>query len=146
MERFWAKVKKGNDEDCWEWQGSRNTGGYGWFWLGSKPCGAHRVSYQLAKGSIPDGLEICHNCNNRLCVNPMHLRADTRKANMQDAILAGTKVMASKLPTKLNPDKVRLIRRLYLAGVENKTQAAFFGVSTTTISLIARHKKWKHVR
>ncbi len=77
-ERFWAKVDA--DGDCWEWTGYRTAAGYGEFWRG-RPEKAHRVSYELLVGEIPDGLQIDHLCRNRCCVNPDHLEPVTQIIN-----------------------------------------------------------------
>ena len=72
-ERFISKVMF--TESCWIWTGPPANGGYGTFWLERKrPVGAHRMSYMLHKGGIPDGLTIDHLCNVPACVNPAHLQ------------------------------------------------------------------------
>ncbi len=83
--RFWAKVEKRSDDECWFWMASRDGNGYGQF-LGRR---AHRVSWSLVNGPIPDGLYICHRCDNPPCVNPRHLWADTPGANFRDMVLKG---------------------------------------------------------
>lgn len=82
-ERFWAKVKKG--DGCWEWQASLTGSGYGQFSIGYglSMRGAHRMSYELAYGDIPQGMDIDHVCHNKICVRPDHLRVATRKQNME---------------------------------------------------------------
>jgi hypothetical protein len=79
-ERFWAKVDKGDEHDCWEWTAFRDPDGYGR--LDSGP--AHRYSYKLAVGPIPQGMFIDHRCRNRGCVNPSHLRLATNKQNSEN--------------------------------------------------------------
>ena len=82
-QRFWSKVNKGTPNGCWEWTGYITPQGYGLFWDGKKPNTTHRVSWGLANGPIPDGMDIDHRCANRKCANPEHLRVTTRSQNMQ---------------------------------------------------------------
>lgn len=83
-ERFWPKVNK--TDGCWEWTGSRFNYGHGQFSIGGKSVCAHRVSFELANGPIPDGLVIDHICHNPPCVNPAHLRAVTQKQNIENQL------------------------------------------------------------
>jgi hypothetical protein len=81
-ERFWAKVEK--TEGCWEWTASKWASGYGQISVGRRMEAAHRVSYELAFGAIPDGLAVDHICRNKGCVRPSHLRPATHKQNMEN--------------------------------------------------------------
>lgn len=76
-ERFWGWVDK--SDNCWEWVGSKHSSGYGKF---ASVLLAHRYSYELHKGKIPEGLQIDHICFNKSCVNPEHLEAVTPRTNM----------------------------------------------------------------
>lgn len=81
MDRFWAKVDK-QDDGCWLWTAGGN-GRYGRFYFGGVNTYAHRVSYELCVGPIPDGLVIDHLCRNTMCVRPDHLEAVTQKENLR---------------------------------------------------------------
>lgn len=88
--RFWSKVNKGGPVPdgrpeigpCWEWTSGRTAAGYGRFYLAKrKPVYAHRYTWELLRGSIPDGLQIDHLCRNRACCNPDHLEPVTNREN-----------------------------------------------------------------
>ena len=81
-ERFWDKVVKHRSDDCWNWIAAKDQEGYGQFWAGTKPIKAHRFSYEMLNGHIPEGLVIDHLCRNPSCVNPAHLEAVTDRVNL----------------------------------------------------------------
>lgn len=88
-ERFWDKVTK--TETCWTWSAKKDKNGYGRF----SPSGetsqlpAHRFSWELHNGPIPEGLLVCHHCDNPECTNPSHLFLGTPQDNMTDKVLKG---------------------------------------------------------
>ncbi len=101
MDRFFSKVEK--TESCWNWIAAiRGKSGYGAFRLNGKTQSAHRVSYVLHKGEIPEDLLICHSCDNRRCVNPNHLFICTYYENMQDCKNKGRIVTPKGYGFKVN--------------------------------------------
>ena len=96
-ERFWAKVDRRGPDECWPWLAGQNGYGYGDFWNGRRLIRAHRFSYEMAHGSIPDGMDSDHTCHNRAveqalcaggttcphraCVNPAHIEIVPRRIN-----------------------------------------------------------------
>ena len=79
--RFWARVVRRGVDQCWPWNGSRQTQGYGRMEVRGRALAAHRLSYMLNIGSIPEGAVIDHLCRNKACVNPAHLEAVTLSVN-----------------------------------------------------------------
>ena len=89
-ERFARYLSPGAPEDCWEWRGQFNACGYGKFRLTPNSMNlAHRVAWQIAHGPIPDGLHVCHHCDNPPCCNPAHLFLGTHGDNMRDREIKG---------------------------------------------------------
>ncbi len=93
-DRFMSKVKK--TESCWLWTAYTNKWGYGTIKILGKMRLAHRVSFTLFRCPIPEGLLVCHTCDNPPCVNPDHLWLGTDKDNASDCLSKGRNPQAAK--------------------------------------------------
>ena len=148
-DRLLSRVKISNPDDCWEWQGYRNKRGYGQ--LGGKNGFAHRVSWVVHNGEIPENLHVCHKCDNPSCVNPRHLFLGTRSDNMQDASRKGrmntTHLSFASDEThqasKLSNAQVRLIRS---GKIKPSILAKQFGVHEATVYRAKRGATFQDVR
>lgn len=138
---------------CWEWTGSKR-GEYGRMIIGSRTDGtrrsasAHRVSYELAYGEIPNGMEICHKCDNPCCVNPIHLFAGTRKDNIDDRERKGRNNPPKgekHAKAKLTEVDVLIIRTKRLQGVSFGKLAEEYGVCKKTIQDAVSGKNWSYL-
>lgn len=143
---FWSSA--GAPDACWEWTGTRGAGGYGMIWLRQRVVLAHRVAWELTHGPIPDGLFVCHHCDNRPCINPAHLFLGTSADNTADRHAKGRSRAAlgeANGNAKLTPEDVRAIRTAFESGVSQGALGRQYGLWQTTVSDIVRGKTWKHV-
>lgn len=112
--RFWAKVELNHETGCWKWRGAVNSRGYGQFALDTVSKSAHRVSYQLHVGAIPEDLQLDHLCGNKRCVNPLHLEPVTAAENLARARAGG--LIHPSLISQANAAKTHCKRGHPLAG------------------------------
>jgi len=138
QERFEQRVSK--TDGCWEWIGAKRGNGYGEIGVGKgiSPIGAHRLAYELYVGPIPDGLNVCHHCDNPPCVNPDHLFLGNQADNSQDAAAKGRYSHGNL--TQYRVDEIR--QRHQADGITQRQLADEYGVHYSTISLIVNRKRW----
>lgn len=149
-DRFWRFVEK--TDGCWNWTGrSLNKKGYGQIGMGGKGAKhitAHRLSYIIHNGNIPEGMIILHSCDNPNCVNPSHLRSGTQSENILEAIAKGRKT-PPKLPYhsgETHPSaKITELqaREIKFSGRPLKDLSKEFGLSYTTVRRIRAGIIWK---
>jgi len=156
LETFRSRIQSHSAEDsagCWIWQRSIGHNGYGKIGVGGgKTEGAHRASYMAFRGEVPTGMDVCHSCDVRACVNPAHLFLGTRSENLQDASRKGRMATEPRLrgaehhSAKLNDASVPIILARLRAGEPKARIARDFNVSDRTILLIGRNQTWTHIR
>lgn len=167
--RFWLKVADASSEDCWLWEGGTTTGfGYGVIKVAGKNRQAHRMSWELAHGPIPAGMEVCHNCpggDNPRCVNPAHLWLGTHAQNMADMAAKG-RAPGGRSPglrnarhthpettargeangnSRLTSDQIREIRARRAGGETLRSIGVAFGVTRQAIRYVVSGETWRHV-
>lgn len=161
--RFWNKVNKNGTIPnhmpelgrCWIWTGCALLKGYGQIRIGgvgSPMHLAHRVSWIIAHGAIPDGFNVLHKCDNSGCVRPDHLWIGTQMDNVVDMISKGRQNTALRAKgmangnAKLTDEDVMIIRAMYVRNECGYARISkLFGVSTQAIRSIILNLGWKHL-
>jgi hypothetical protein len=143
--RFWRHVNK--TDSCWEWVGRKHKFGYGVIVVDGKSKRASRVVWELTNGTIPEGLEVCHKCDNPPCVNPSHLFLGTHADNMKDMVkkgrvnaLCGENNINAKL-TWSQVSEIREVLKSYHHGLYREL-ARKYGVDQKIIHCIRDNKIW----
>lgn len=161
VERFWSGVNKfGHPKGCWIWTRYRDEDGYGHFNIHRKDILAHRFSWMIHNSlPIPDGMLICHDCDNPPCVNPDHLFIGTHQDNRQDAVNKGRTAKGDKSGMRLHPgllqgekhgnaklttEQVIEIRRLKHT-LSSRQLSERHGVTQAYIRAIILGLSWKHI-
>ena len=157
---FWGRVNKLGPlhpvlkTRCWEWQGTKlkcKNGNYGRLLVSKKLVLAHRYSYSINVGPIPDGLNVCHHCDNPTCVRPSHLFVGSPRDNADDRDNKGRQIPRKGedfTHSKLIEEDVRFIRKNYIPRhpvFGSRAMARRFGVSSTVVKWVRQGRIWKHV-
>jgi len=160
VERFWEKVQK--TDSCWMWTASKRYKGYGAFIWKDKDGRiiqgrAHRFSWTIHKGDIPEGIFVLHHCDQPACVNPEHLFLGTNQDNVNDKMKKGRHVKAETYGpgkykrgkdhhrTKLTSDTILRIRNDY-PSLSFSRIAKKYSISISHAYAIVKRKAWKHVK
>ena len=145
VDRFDAKWISEPNSGCWLWIGASSPSGYGNFAVGRRQIGAHRFSWDMRRGPIPEGMHVCHKCDVPACVNPDHLFLGTVEDNMNDMKRKGRAAKPrgeASAYAKISEATARSIK--YSIGTLVSV-AAQYGVSTASVWKIRRGDNWGHV-
>lgn len=150
IKRFWNKVDKKGDDDCWGWFAMLDSFGYGKMRLNKMMVSAHRISYLIANGYLPEApLIIRHKCKTKVCINPNHLETGTHLENMGDKIRDGSQYKPSgekHSMCKLSEAQVLEIRKKYIPWkYSTRKLAKEYNVSQVEIYRIIKRETWAHI-
>lgn len=150
---FWMYASVGEKNECWIWTGPKSNFGHGSFISGySGHVQAHRISWEIHRGKIPEGLCVCHDCpggDNPACVNPEHLWLGTKAENSRDRDEKGRHVALygeNANGAKLTEENVSEIRRRAKLGEPCARMDKEFSISPGYAWRIVNRKSWNHVR
>lgn len=159
--RLMSKVSK--TDSCWNWTGCIHyRNGYGKTSFKGRSIYTHQVSFLVYKGEIPEGLEVCHSCDNRVCLNPSHLWLGTQLDNMNDMRVKGRAASGDNSGARKHPEKIPRgeshgssklteiqvceIREKFSEGRTTQRELSRqYGVHFSAISAIILRKKWAHI-
>lgn len=149
VQRLAANVITDPETGCWNWKAGKDTHGYGQMNANGRKRLAHRISFEVHRGLIPEGKCVCHRCDNPACINPDHLFIGTQAENVADMIAKRRDRKASQKgeahgQAKLTEADVIAIRSN--AHSSQSDLAARYGVSPSQIGNIRRGKRWTHVQ
>lgn len=146
-DKFFSFVAVKNIDECWEWTGSKDGGGYGIFPNSKfKETKSHRIAWEIEFGEVPDSLWVLHECDNASCVNPYHLFLGTNADNIQDKV---KKERQSRLfgerngMSKMNKEKVQEMRSLYATrNYSYRDLVRLFNISQAQVARIIKRESW----
>ncbi len=138
--QFYSQIDKSNE--CWEWSGTLNMGGYGKY----RGINASKVMWEYEYGKVLNGLQVCHSCDNRKCVTPSHLFLGSIADNMADKVKKNRQAKGSKIGSSvLDEEQVYQIRKIRLEGKKYKEICEIFQIDFYMVRKICKNSTWKHV-
>lgn len=163
--RFWGRaILTANQNNCWYWQGAKDTAGYGSFSVGGINYTSNRFAYFLYHNADPKIMHVLHKCDNKTCVNPNHLFLGTNYDNVLDKMAKGRQgrpigalsgasthpekiLRGSKIGTsKLIESDIIIIRTKYLNGnISTYALAKEYNMTQSNMWAIVNKKIWKHI-
>ncbi len=146
-ETFRRKIDFSNEQGCWTWRGWGDKWGYGYISFNRRKYLAHRASYELFVGEIPEGMFILHECDNPSCVRPAHLSVGTQKDNLDGMARRGRSLSGERHNmVKLKSSDVLSIRQYHKEGLLSQQAIAnLYNVNQTAVSKIIRGETWKNI-
>lgn len=146
-QNFWPKaILTANPDKCWNWRKPKKSNGYGYCFYQGKNWRAHRLAWLFTYNRKPKGL-ILHSCDNRACVNPVHLREGTYKDNAQDKVDRDRQAKGEGHGNaKLNNKIVRSIRQMFTNGLSRSEIARNLKVGRYSVNRVCSRKSWTHVQ
>lgn len=140
------------EDGCWMFLGPWNSFGYGHLSYDGQIFRAHRISYELHCGPVPEGKMVLHKCDHRYCVNPEHLFIGTAQDNVTDMVNKSRDIFGENFgenngQAKLTEDEVLQIKRLLASGYHSQSEIGdMFGVSRGAVKQIKTGKTWRHLQ
>lgn len=145
-DRFWSKVDRRGDDDCWNWTANSHQRGYGVFWFEGRNVRAHRLALEWHSGPppFPDAMAL-HSCDNPSCCNPTHLRWGSAKDNKDDQILRKGPLHGEASPSAvIDSEIVSSIYRMRLNGLTASEISDRLGLPKTLVMNVYTGRSWSH--
>ena len=147
IDRFWSNVDMGEPSECWPWQRSRHSAGYGQVGLNGLILKAHKVAWEIRNNErIPVGVSALHNCGNRLCCNPAHVYLQGKVAPLPEAATVRRTAAQGEANShaRLTARQAVLIK-YRLAELTTREVAETIGISYNAVWDIRNGVTWRHI-